>query len=299
MRIPPADDATQSNKKLSSPVVTLVPDGVLHNKYFSRKLGGSAVHVLCWRKAVQLLHPGSHRRISGKIVFPSSLSDYIAHLLRLRVLQELELLTERLEYAMRSGKNLGNPACILRRLSYIEWGTLKSTGTIPYQNAVAVLVVPQPNRHPVTKERPVPSMSASPPDDEEYPESVPPLSELMSNSDTALHDETGSLPHLEIPVYNSITAFPSRSQRAALYQFLTRILAVERFLKRLHLKKANFKPDTCEPENGQGSPARKGSHAFMLCSDNKTIQRGDSAAVALALWRLRMYEGDGWIPSIN
>ena len=299
MRLPSSDDDTQSNKKSSPPEVTLVPDGVLHNKYVSRKVGGSAAYVLCWRKAVQRLHPGSHRRISGKIVFPSSLPEYVAHLLRLRVLQELELLTERLEYAMRSGKNLGNPAFILHRLSYVEWGTLKSIGTIPYPNAVAVLVVPQPNRHPITKERPVPNMSASPPDDEEHPESVPPLSKLMSNSDTALRDESGILPHLEIPVYNSITAFPSRSQRAALYQFLTRILAVERFLKRLHFKKANFNPDTSKPENGRGSPARKSSHAFVLCSDNMTIRRGDSAAVALALWRLRMYEGDGWTPCIK
>jgi hypothetical protein len=288
MRLPSADDGVQSKKKNSPPDVTLVPDGLLHSKYVSRKVGGSAIYALCWRKVIQRLHPGSHRRISGKLALPPSLPEYIAHLLRLRVLQELEFLTERLEYAMRSGKNLGNPAVILRRLSYDEWGSLKSTGIIPYPNAVAVLIVPQPNRHPVTKERPTPSMSASPPEDEERPEARPPLSELMPNSDTSLHDETDTLPHLEIPLYNSITAFPSRSQRAALFQFLTRILAAERFLKRLHLKKNHLMSD---------SSYGKRSHAFVLCSDNRTIRRGDSAAVARALWRLRMYEGDGWSPS--
>jgi hypothetical protein len=284
MRLPSADDDTQPKKK-NSPDVTLVPDGLLHAKYVSRKVGGSAAYVLCCRKAIERLHPGSHRRISGKIALPPSLPEYIAHLLRLRVLQELELLTERLEYAMRSGKSLGNPAVILRRLSYDEWGTLRSTGTIPYPNAVAVLVVPRPNRHPITKERPVPSMSASPPDDEELPQALPPLSELVPYSETPLIDETGTLPNLEIPLYNSITAFPSRSQRAALYQFLTRILAAERFLKRLHRNHV--------PENGEDPLVRKGSHAFVLCSDNRTIRRGDSAAIALALWRLRMYESDG------
>lgn len=297
MRLPPEDnndDVQPKKKKESSPQVALAPDGLSHPKYVSRKVGGSAIYVLCWRKAIERLHPGSHKRIAGKLLLSPILPEYIAHLLRLRVLQELELLTERLEYAMRSGKNLGNPAIILRRLSYDEWGALKSTRTIPYPNAVAVLIVPRPNRHPVTKERPKPSMSASPPDDEERPETLPPLSELMPNSDLPLDDETGTLPRLEIPLYNSITAFPSRSQRAALYQFLTRILAAERFLKRLHLKKNRDMPET---ENGEYPSFGKVSHAFVLCSDNRTIRRGDSAAVALALWRLQMYEGDGWTSS--
>ena len=292
MRLPPPDDGIRYKKKDSPPDITLVPDGLLHSKYVSRRVGGSAAYVLCWRKAIERLHPGSHKRIAGKIGLPPSLPEYIAHLLRLRVLQELELLTERLEYSMRSGKGLGHPAVILRRLTYDEWGVLKSTRIVSCPNAVAILIVPQPNRHPVTKERPVPSMSASPPDDEEHPEALPPLSELIPSSCIPLHDETGALPHREIPLYNSITAFPSRSQRAALFQFITRILAAERFLKRLHLRK-----NVPEPENGGVSSSRKGSHAFVLCSDKSTIQRGDSAAVALALWRLRSYEGDGWTPS--
>jgi len=293
MRLPPADDGIQKKKKYFAPEITLAPDGLLHSKYVSRKVGGSAVYALCWRKAIERLHSGNLKRMAGKMVLSPSLPEYIAHLLRLRVLQELELLTERLEYSMRCGKNLGYPAVILRRLSYDEWGLLKSNGTIPYPNAVAILVVPQPNRHPITKERPAPSMSTSPPDDEEFPEARPPLSELIPNSDMSPHDETGILPRLEIPLYNSITAFPSRSQRAALFQFLTRILAAERFLKRL---KNYVRSDIRESENGKPS-SRKGSHAFVLCSDSCTIRRGDSAAVALALWRLRMYEADGWVPS--
>src|SRR5258706_3448405 len=104
MRLPPASDGIQKKKKDSSPETTLAPDGLLHSKHVSRKVGGSAVYVLCWRKAIERLHPGSVKRMSGRMALPPSLPEYIAHLLRLRVLQELELLTERLEYSMRRGK---------------------------------------------------------------------------------------------------------------------------------------------------------------------------------------------------
>ncbi len=282
------------NKELT--VATLVPDGVLHPKYVSRKAGGGAAYVLCSRKAVESLQPGSNKRIAGKVFLPPNFSEYIAHLLRLRVLQELELLTERLEWAVRSGKNLNNSAVILRRLSRDEWGLFRSSGTIPFPSAVAVLILPQPNRDPVTKERPKPSMSALPPNDEERPEDLPPLSVLMPKSTDSLAIEIDVLPQLDIPLYNTITAFPSRSQRAALYHFFTRILAAERFLKRLHCKDRK-KLDLQEVGHGTNEKDMtfgKGSHAFLLCSDAENVRRGDCAAVARALWRLRMYESEGW-----
>jgi len=275
-------------------MATLVPDGVLHPKYASRKAGGAA-YVLCSRKAVESLQQGSTRRIAGKVFLPPNLSEYIAHLLRLRVLQELELLTDRLEWAMRSGKN-HNSAVILRRLSRDEWGSLRSSGTIPFPSAVAVLILPQPNRDPVTKERPKPSMSALPPNDEERPEDLPPHSVLTPRSTESIAVEVDVLPQLDIPLYNTITAFPSRSQRAALYQFFTRILAAERFLKRAHCKdrKKSDSQEVGHGANEKDATFGKGSHAFLLCSDAENARRGDCAAVARALWRLRMYESEGW-----
>jgi hypothetical protein len=101
MRLPSADDDTQPKKK-NSPDVTLVPDGLLHAKYVSRKVGGSAAYFLCCRKAIERLHPGSHRRIAGKIALPPSLPEYIAHLLRLRVLQELRCAAARVSAILLS-----------------------------------------------------------------------------------------------------------------------------------------------------------------------------------------------------
>ncbi|KZP31418.1 hypothetical protein FIBSPDRAFT_944955 [Athelia psychrophila] len=39
---------------------------------------------------------------------------------------------------------------------------------------------------------------------------------------------------------------------------------------------------------------KKASHAFLLCADEKTANRADMTAVAIALWRIRMWEGAGW-----
>ncbi|KAF9534141.1 hypothetical protein CPB83DRAFT_803814 [Crepidotus variabilis] len=272
---------------------TLAPDGILHPKYVSRRSGGNAIYALCWRKAIEDLQKGPFKRISAHLKYPHHLPDQVAHLLRLRVLQELELVTERLEWATRSGRNLANDAVVLRRLSREEWGLMKTTKTIPYQSAIAVLILPPPNKDPVTKKRPQPSMSALPPTDEDRPENLPPLSELLSISSDTFPDETGMLPRPEVPLYHSITAFPSRSQRAALHIFLTRILTAERHLKRLHNEK-NGDKSVIPAEKFEAFSVNKSSHAFLLCSDAKTVQRGDTAAVAKALWRLRMYESEGW-----
>src|SRR6266545_3283727 len=185
MRVPSAEK--QSGESVAA---TLAPDGVLQPKYVSRKVGGGAAYILCWRKAIDNLQPGSYKRIAGRVLLPQSLPKYIAHLLRLRVLQELELMTERLEWAMRNRRNLGDYTPILRRLSKAEWISISSTGTIPYGGAVAVLVAPRPNRDRVTKERPRPSMSARPPEDEELVEGLPPVSVLLLNPTVSVPDET-------------------------------------------------------------------------------------------------------------
>lgn len=197
-------------------------------------------------------------------------------------------MTERLEWARRSGKNLSNGQAILRRLSREEWSQIKLTNTIPYPGAVAVLVVPPPNKDRATKERPKPSMSMLPPADLDQRDGLPPISELLPTCPDSLEDTGGVLPSSKVPLYHSITAFPSRSQRAALFDFLTRILSAERHLKKLHAYRKKNPGDIGNEQAG------KASHAFLLCSDAKTIRRGDSAAIAAALWRLKMYESEVW-----
>jgi len=50
---------------------------------------------------------------------------------------------------------------LIRRLTRAEWKSIKSTGVIPYGNAVAVVVAPPLNRDPTTKMRPQTSVDGA------------------------------------------------------------------------------------------------------------------------------------------
>ncbi|KAF8165180.1 hypothetical protein B0H34DRAFT_226919 [Crassisporium funariophilum] len=271
--------------KTNAPQATLVPDGLLHSRYTTRQ-SGRASYVLCWREAISRLKNGSYKRIASNLTLSPRLQEHIAHLLRLRVLQELELLAERLEYQTKTLKHRQTSHdVILRRLSRDEWGLMRASGTIPYPDAVLVLILPPVNKDTLTKVRPEGVMSARPPEDEDgITANIPPLSVLMPTSNAAENNTLpGTMPNPEVPLYNGFTAFPSRSQRSALHSLLMRILTAERAIKRMQ-------PDASSTKYPKHA---KASHAFLLCSNETTAKRGDAAAIAVALWRLRMFEG-GW-----
>ncbi|OBZ76184.1 hypothetical protein A0H81_03965 [Grifola frondosa] len=96
-----------------------------------------------------------------------------------------------------------------------------------------------------------------------------------------VEDVPNLLPHSKVPLYNGVALFPSRPQRAALHSALLRILDLE-------YQKA---PKDKKAERGHGE--QKGSHAFLLCSDAATVLRVDTVPLAIALWRVRMWEGGG------
>lgn len=283
MRVP--DSRLSSGDK-----ALLVPDGLLHSKYAHRK-AGRASYILCWRGAVLKLQKGSFKRVSSHVTYSPRLPDYIAHLLRLRVLQEFELLAERLEYKVKTirKQQKAYSTVILRRLTRAEWGLMRSSGFIPYQNALAVLIVPPVNKDVVTGTRPKGSMSDAPTEaDDRIKPATRPLSVLMPVSqrmESGLAPQALSSP--VVPLYNGATAFPDRLQRSALYSILVRILVSERFLRQ------QLRATGASPKN-EGVESSKASHAFLLCSDENTGKHGDVAGIACALWRLRMFEGDGW-----
>ncbi|KAF9483969.1 hypothetical protein BDN70DRAFT_214299 [Pholiota conissans] len=285
LRVPAS--VVQDKKRGSQPASVLIPDGLLHPKYAARQRSGGAVYTLCWRQILlQTTQKGFHNPTSPGVVASPRIHDHVAHLLRLRVLQELELLAEKLENAVRCRLDCGSSDSILRLLTKEEWESINSTGALPYDNAAAVLVVP-----PVDEGR-IPNMSALPPDDEEYPAECPPVSTLLPMKSHAWSDELRSTLHvLRIPLYNGMSAFPSRSQRATLHALLLRVVNADRSYKLINSKRESVPSSTSE----QGSDVSNTSHVFLLCSDSYTAKRGDTAAVALALWRLRMFESEGWM----
>ncbi|KAJ7499064.1 hypothetical protein FB451DRAFT_1204131 [Mycena latifolia] len=168
--------------------LVLVPDGIQHPK-FKRRKAGRGVYVGCWRETLAgLLSRGKYKRFGATA--PPRLAQQIGHLLRLRVLQELQLIAKQLEalYRTRTGPaSMRSP--IVNRLTRAEWDLLKTTGTLPRPGALAVLVVPPVNRDPTTKQRPptAGAMSAAPPVDPSQPplrpkRELPPLCVLHRTS---------------------------------------------------------------------------------------------------------------------
>lgn len=211
-------------------------------------------------------------------------------------MQELELLAERLQLNARGTED----TTLIRKLTRAEWQSIGSTGRIPYRNAIAVIVVPPVNRNPVTKARPEPSASAyAPPEigSPSFKRPAPPLSVLHPVTEPTVHVDILSdrLPSSKIPLYNGVSLFPSRTQRAALYTRLNSLLAIERRARyREHGRSNSDQPSEDREDDPWARGDKKASHAFLLCADEKSVKRADMAAVAIALWRIRMWEGAGW-----
>lgn len=234
-------------------------------------------------------------RISPNLNAPPLLALRIGYQLRLRVLQELELLTKRL-----SGRALDDPAAtVLRRLTRSEWKIVQQTNTIPYKDAVALIVVPPVNKNSATKEKPQASaqldiMDIVQDDADSLKHSErprPPLSFLHPVTD---EPSSSLLPNAQIPLYHGLSLFPSRSQRAALHKALCGLLEVERRTRSRALP-ASGSSERSSRTHGDA----KGSHAFLLCSNQHTAKRADVVPLAIALWRLRMWEGQAYAGEMN
>ncbi|KIP12648.1 hypothetical protein PHLGIDRAFT_113254 [Phlebiopsis gigantea 11061_1 CR5-6] len=279
----------------------IIPDALEHPKFkVPRSKFGE--HIVCKKDVLQkfktLLHTDRGARTA------TNLGSFIArvdHLLRVRVLQELELLVPRLQ--SRPRHPLENP--VIRRLTRAEWKQVKETGIIPYDNAVAVLVVPPLNKNPETKQRPTPSEGSQPINEDSHAapdKPLPPVSTMHLTAragipiDVLVHTRQ-FLPPAKVPLYNGLAAFPLRAQRAALHRSLNRLLAVERRARRReHGRLTDTRCLAAEPRptTTRARGDQKASHAYVVFSDAKSVLRADTVPLAIALWRIRLWEGQGW-----
>lgn len=212
--------------------------------------------------------------------------EQIGHALRVRVIQELQILARKL----RRTQPPYAPS-LLRRLTRAEWDEIKLTGAVPFKNAVALLVIPPVNRDPTTKQRPEANDSSMPNEEERqctpkipqksFPSSV--LYPAVNETNPLATSRPDLLPSTQTPLYHAASLFPSPTQRAALHAAVLQVLQAERTAKRRATRSPNA---TSAPRKGQ----HKGSHAILICSDEQTLLRGDTVPLAVALWRLRLWE---------
>jgi len=177
---------------------------------------------------------------------------------------------------------------VLRRLTRDEWAEVKSQNVIPWEGAICVLVLPPPNKDKATKSRPPPVLNDRPPDvvrqalwtDPPPLEMVQTCSSSVPTFDEAVEGIDGvPLPLQRLPLYHGLPLFPEPSHRAAIHDKLCQVLKVERNAKQRHLKSGD-------------KVHSKWSHAFLLNSSAKTLLRADSVPLAIALWRLKLWEGN-------
>ena len=165
---------------------------------------------------------------------------------------------------------------------------------MPYKNAVAVLVVPPLNRDPETKKRPVPNYSSIPSEGDRIDSSTLPLCEMRPTTPEPweLVDVSRVLPARRVPVYNGVPLFPSRMQRAALLAALAEVLRAESAARGRGKNGAGTTEENHSTEEGvqRAKGDQKASHAFLVCSDEETLLRGDTVPLAIALWRIRIWE---------
>lgn len=251
----------------------LVPDGLQHPKFTTRRSNRS-VHVLCSRQATSfILENNRVGRIPSYVSIPSNLCAQVSHLLRLRVLQELELFVAQLK-AKPKADILANPP--IRQLSMSEWRDIEEDHRIPWQDAVAVVNIP-----PIPTEA-EPSMSPFPlPLD-------PDMEANASQSVAAMYPVSRDcpfpsnfqyrdvLPSAKVPLYNAVGLFPHVAQRAALFQLLDQAKSIY----------------TVAQQRNNSLISSDNSHAYLLSSNSEIVKLGDMAALAMALWRVFLFERD-------
>lgn len=251
-----------------------MPDGLQHPKFTARRSNRS-VHVVCSRQAISLIVENNKlEHIPFYVTIPPNLASHVSHLLRLRVLQELEVFLTHLE-AKPKRDIAANPP--IRRLSKEEWKNIEEQRTIPQQDAAAVITV-----SPISPDV-EPSMSPSPlPQDPDvelnhsltvanmYPASR--YSDLPSN-----FQYRDVLPSAKIPLYDSLALFPHKSQRAVLLRLLGQAQSIH---------------ENALGHRGESGVLPEYLDAYLLCSNSDIARLGDMVGVATALWRVYMYERD-------
>lgn len=176
---------------------------------------------------------------------------------------------------------------VLRRLTRREWVGVKaghltaSGGTL---GAVAILVVPKVRvRDDVASEIKSTWMDNS---FATNPATVPDIPcqqafELVMMSGGSLREA------LQVPLYHGGAIFPRAEDRMKLRLGLDRLLGAEH---RRRSQRRHGDDTTKTP----GDTLDKASDAYILLGAQEPTQSIDATPLAIALWRLRLWEGIGW-----
>ncbi|KAG8840855.1 hypothetical protein FRC20_005383 [Serendipita sp. 405] len=233
----------------------LLPNDVEHPKYAS-KAPGKNFWVSCWKDAVQhTIASGKHAMITPNMQAHGMLIEQVEYLLQRRMVQELELLRDRLQTV---NHRLTNPAteCLVRELTREEWGSIQGNSNASLPGVQAIIC---------------------------FQESLPGGDTSRPFCRTVV-DTSNVIPR-DIPLYNGGT-FLSADVREQTLHLLNTLLGIEaRAVLRMKGEKV---------PKGNPKPHQDSQTAYLVRSTAHTLPRADAVPLCIAFWRMRLWNGIGW-----
>jgi len=195
-------------------------------------------------------------------------------------------------------------AQVVRRLTRGEWADLRTSGRLSVPGAAAIVVVPPVHKNMLKPNR---APKSDPSDDDRA---------LSTFCEDASREYVTTSSTRKIPIYHGAVVWPNPAERDAVRSLFKEIVGLER--------KARYKATLLSKSPGKTSPASKStdgdasglvgesdagpkskkverakgldkaSDAYLLRSTRDTVVRADTAALCIALWRLRIWFGQGW-----
>ncbi|CAE6487342.1 unnamed protein product [Rhizoctonia solani] len=240
-----------------------MPSNLHHPRYVPHPRGQGG-YIPCSKKAVPLLAgKGRHRGLFPGAEVHNLLEEQITSGLQARCVEEAELLATSLRTTARYRP--GEPvAFTVRRLTEAEYETTQRLSRIYDPKVVAVIVAPKVEEGQESKME------------------TPHKSQLLFRGAGAALGSESAPPVPRIPIYWISSLFFDSSHKAALRKALDSALDSERTAVRTA---RTSQPTAGDLYNVPHEP--KSRDAYALCAS----RRVDAVPLAIALWRLRLWEG--------
>ncbi|KAJ1308450.1 hypothetical protein OPQ81_004154 [Rhizoctonia solani] len=253
----------------SSTPAYIMPSNLHHPRYVPHPRG-QGTYIPCSKKAVPLLAgKGRHRGLFPGAQVHDLLEEQITSGLQARCVEEAEVLATSLRTTARYKS--GEPVSFtVRRLTEAEYETAQELSRIHDQHVMAVIVAPKVG------------------EGEETQVEIPQKSRLLFRGTEATLSSESALPMPRIPIYWISSLFCDSNMKVAFRKALDSALDSERTAVRTARQSYPAARDLYivphEP---------KSRDAYALCAS----RRVDAVPLAIALWRLRLWEGVA-LPSI-
>jgi len=267
--------------------VYLLPDGILHPRYAHRATGLGR-YLLCRKSFVSLLQI---RGIGHRVLFKSPvtihalLENQIGWQLRERVIQEVEFLAEQIRTSPISKESYGGR--VARKMTNDEWSAFGSGLMGSWSNAVAGVLVMCPTQLTADQTRFETLAQMDGVENEQMS-----YLQLVGTARSSDRVELGPY-DARVPVYNMDVMFLEQEQRERFETALEGLLQADEQAQKRREKHGVAGDKYLKVLKKEEGP----SNAVMVISDEASLKTADSVPLAIALWRVRMWEGEGFANS--